>query len=129
VLVTGGTGFKGSWLCLWLTRLGAEVTVYSTRAPTAPSLFEGARVGELVKLVTGDVRDGAAVVDAVRAHSPELILHLAAQPLVRRGYADPLGTYEINVLGTANVLDAARRSDSVRAVVNVTTDKVYEEAD
>jgi CDP-glucose 4,6-dehydratase len=126
VLITGGTGFKGSWASLWLCELGAEVIAYSKGAPTAPSLFEAARVGDAVDLIEGDVRDRGALAAAVRERAPEVILHMAAQPLVRRSYADPVGTYETNVIGTMNVLEAARVSDSVRVLVNVTTDKVYE---
>lgn len=124
VLVTGHTGFKGSWLSLWLAQMGAEVTGLSDAVPTEPSLFELARVGELVQTVTADVRDADAVRGAVAG--AEVVLHLAAQPLVRASFADPRSTYEINVMGTVNVLDAARRDGNVRAVVNVTSDKCYE---
>jgi CDP-glucose 4,6-dehydratase len=126
VLVTGHTGFKGSWLSLWLTRMGAEVTGLSHAVPTDPSLFELARVGELVETVTADVRDGEAVARAVEAARPEVVLHLAAQPLVRASFEDPRSTYEVNVMGTVNVLDAVRRAGGVRAAVNVTSDKCYE---
>jgi CDP-glucose 4,6-dehydratase len=126
VLITGGTGFKGSWTSLWLRELGAEVIVYSKGVPTAPSLFEAARVSEAVEVVQGDIRDRDALTAAFRQASPEVVLHMAAQPLVRRSYADPVGTYETNVVGTLNVLEASRHSDSVRVLVNVTTDKVYE---
>jgi CDP-glucose 4,6-dehydratase len=126
VLITGGTGFKGSWACLWLSQLGAEVIAYSKGVPTAPSLFDGARVAEDVEVVEGDIRDRDDLVAVVRDRAPEVIIHMAAQPLVRRSYDDPAGTYEVNVMGTVNVLEAARLSDSVQAVLNVTTDKVYE---
>ena len=124
VLVTGHTGFKGSWLSLWLARMGAEVTGLSDRVPTEPSLFELARVGELVETVTADVRDAEAVLHAVEGS--EIVFHLAAQPLVRASFEDPRGTYEVNVMGTVNVLDAVRRAGTVRAAVNVTSDKCYE---
>jgi CDP-glucose 4,6-dehydratase len=125
VLVTGHTGFKGAWLALWLRALGASVTGFSDGVPTAPSLFELADVGRDVRDLRGDVRDGAAVVAAVREAAPEVVLHLAAQPLVRRSFAAPAETYAVNVLGTANVLDAARAVGGVRAVVVVTSDKCY----
>ena len=119
VLVTGHTGFKGAWLALRLHTLGAEVTGFAAAPPTTPSLFEAARVGELVRDLRGDVRDPAAVREAVgRA---EVVFHLAAQAIVRAALEDPAGTYAVNVLGTAHVLDAAR--DSV--VVCVTSDKCY----
>jgi CDP-glucose 4,6-dehydratase len=121
VLVTGHTGFKGAWLALWLHALGARVTGFSGPPPTTPSLFELARVGELVEDVRGDVRDAAAVQDVVRRARPEVILHLAARAIVRAALEDPPGTYAVNVLGTAHVLDAARDA----AVVCVTSDKCY----
>ena len=126
VLVTGHTGFKGSWLSLWLQRLGAEVVGFSRRPPTAPSLFEAARVADGMQTVTGDVLDLDRLSETVRAHRPEVILHLAAQPIVRAAFEDPVGTYATNVMGTANVLEAVRRAGDVRVVVAVTTDKVYE---
>ena len=124
VLVTGHTGFKGSWLSLWLAQMGAEVTGLSDRVPTEPSLFELARVGELVRTVRADIRDAEAVRRAVEGS--EIVLHLAAQPLVRASFDDPRSTYEINVMGTVNVLDAVRLDGDVRAAVNVTSDKCYE---
>ena len=124
VLVTGHTGFKGSWLALWLAQMGAEVTGLSDRVPTEPSLFELARIGELADTVTADVRDAEAVARAVEG--AEIVFHLAAQPLVRTSFADPRTTYEINVMGTVNVLDAVRRVGGVGATVNVTSDKCYE---
>lgn len=126
MLVTGHTGFKGSWLCLWLAQAGAEVVGYADGIPTRPSLYEEAAVAETLTPIVGDVRDRDAVRSAVASHQPEVVFHLAAQALVRRGYVEPALTYETNVLGTLNVLDAARTSDSVRAMVVVTTDKVYE---
>ena len=126
VLITGHTGFKGSWLSLWLQQLGAEVVGFSRKPPTAPSLFEAARVAEGMRSVTGDVQDLERLSDAVREHRPEVIIHLAAQPIVRAAFEDPVGTYATNVMGTANVLEAVRRGEGVRVVVAVTTDKVYE---
>jgi len=129
VLVTGHTGFKGGWLSLWLRRLGAEVTGFSAPPPTEPSLFALARVGELVADGRGDVRDRAAVEAAVRGARPDVVLHLAAQPLVRRAWREPLDAFAINALGTAHVLDAVRAHAEAAAVVVVTTDKVYADPD
>ena len=126
VLVTGHTGFKGGWLALWLHQLGAEVTGFALPAPTEPSLFDQARLAELVTHVEGDIRDAAAFGRAIAEARPELIFHLAAQPLVRASYADPVETYATNVMGTVHLLDACRRVDSVRAIVCVTSDKCYE---
>ena len=127
VLVTGHTGFKGSWLALWLQDLGAEVVGLSRGLPTSPALFEVARVGDGMVSVDADVRDAEAVRAAVAEHRPEVVFHLAAQPIVRVAYEDPVGTYATNVMGTVNVLEAVRLAGGVRAVVNVTTDKVYED--
>lgn len=126
VLVTGHTGFKGGWLSLWLSELGAEVTGFSLPAPTEPSFFEQTGLAELVTHVEGDVRILASVEAAVRAARPEVVFHLAAQPLVRQSYEEPVETYATNVLGTVHVLEACRRSEGVRAVVCVTSDKCYE---
>lgn len=126
VFLTGHTGFKGGWLALWLAQLGAEVRGYSLDPYTSPSLFEVARIGGLMDDVRGDIRDGSALDRAMTEFAPEVVFHLAAQPLVRLSYADPITTYETNVIGTARVLDAVRRTPSVRAVVSVTTDKCYE---
>ncbi len=126
MLLTGHTGFKGSWLALWLTSLGAEVVGFSRDVPTDPSLFELARVGELVAATEADVRDHEAVAEAVRRARPEIVVHMAAQSLVRRSFADPRETYETNVIGTVNVLEAVRTAGEVRVVVNVTSDKCYE---
>jgi CDP-glucose 4,6-dehydratase len=126
VLITGHTGFKGSWLALWLSSLGAEVTGLSNGVPTAPSLFDLARIGDAVRGVEADVRDAVAVREAVAAARPEVVLHLAAQPFVRRSFREPRETYEINVMGTVSVLDAVRLAEGVRVVVNVTSDKCYE---
>ena len=125
VLLTGHTGFMGAWLALWLHELGARVTGFATAPPTDPSLFELARVGELLDDRRGDVRDAAAVSAAVASARPEVVLHLAAQALVRQGVRDPVATYEVNVMGTAHVLDAVRAAAPQAAVVVVTSDKCY----
>jgi CDP-glucose 4,6-dehydratase len=129
VLVTGHTGFKGSWLSLWLADAGANVIGYSEGIPTTPSLYDAAAVEETLTSVVGDIRDRAKLKDTVERERPEVVFHLAAQPLVRRSYVEPALTYETNVLGTLNLLEASRAVDDVRAVVVVTTDKVYEHAD
>ena len=125
VLLTGHTGFKGAWLALWLQRLGARVTGLALAPETAPNLFDAARIRESCAHRVADVRDAAAVAAVVRESAPQIVLHLAAQALVRAGYRDPLATYATNVMGTAHVLDALRGAADVRAVVVVTTDKVY----
>jgi len=126
VLLTGHTGFKGSWLALWLQGLGAELCGLALEPPTVVNLFEDARVGWGMRSVIGDIRDAELVRRVFVEHRPEVVFHLAAQPLVRASYADPLGTYATNVMGTAHLLDAARAVDTVRAVVVITTDKCYE---
>ena len=126
VLVTGHTGFKGSWLCLVLKRFGADVHGFSLTPPTVPNLFDLAKVSSDVATTIGDVRDAAAVADAVRRADAEVVIHMAAQALVREGYRDPIGTYSTNVMGTVHLLDAVRQAKGVRAVVVVTTDKCYE---
>lgn len=126
VFLTGHTGFKGSWLSIWLNSLGARVTGYALRPPTKPSLYELCRVDEITKSVIADVRDAARLRKAVLQAKPDVIIHMAAQPLVRESYRDPRGTYETNVMGTVNLLEAARECGTARAVVNVTTDKCYE---
>ena len=124
--LTGHTGFKGGWLALWLQRLGAQVTGYSLAPPTTPSLFETAQVGRGMSSIIGDILDLPKLQRAMAEARPEVVLHLAAQPLVHAGYGDPVETYRTNVMGTVHVLDAVRRTPGVRAVVNVTTDKCYE---
>jgi CDP-glucose 4,6-dehydratase len=126
VLVTGHTGFKGSWLSLWLGAMGAEVSGLANGIPTDPSLFELAALGDDMRTFGVDVRDPDAVTQAVRDAAPEVVLHLAAQPLVRPSFVDPRETYETNVMGTVNVLEAVRTTGGVRVVVNVTSDKCYE---
>lgn len=126
VLVTGHTGFKGAWLALWLEKLGASVTGFSIGIPTEPSLFGALGQGGRVADLRGDIRDGEALCAALEASKPEIVFHLAAQSLVRLSYQDPLGTLSTNIMGTANVLEAVRRSSSVRAVISVTSDKCYD---
>jgi CDP-glucose 4,6-dehydratase len=126
VLVTGHTGFKGAWLSLWLQALGARVVGLARGVPSSPSLYELARVGASVTEVSADIRDLAAVRGAFTRHEPEVVVHLAAQPLVRRSFADPRATYETNVMGTVNVLEAVRATPSVRVIVNITSDKCYD---
>src|SRR4051812_32894796 len=126
VLITGHTGFKGAWLSLWLGELGAEVTGYALSPPSEPSLFQAAGLADRMHSTLGDVRDLSALRGAFRAARPELVLHLAAQALVRPSYDDPVTTFDTNVMGTVNVLEAARHEPSVRSVVVVTSDKCYE---
>ncbi len=127
VLLTGHTGFKGGWLALWLSDMGADVHGYALHPPTSPSLFQAARVERHTSSSTiADVRDLAAVKAAVKAAKPEIVFHLAAQPLVRESYRSPVETYATNVMGTVHVLEALRNVDGIRVVVNVTTDKCYE---
>ncbi|TWJ32599.1 CDP-glucose 4,6-dehydratase [Geobacter argillaceus] len=126
VFLTGHTGFKGSWLCLWLNSMGAQVTGYALEPPTSPSLFQLAQVGELVHSVIADVRDLERLQREMVAAAPEIVIHMAAQPLVRDSYRIPVETYATNVMGTVHLLEAVRSISTVRAVVNVTTDKVYE---
>lgn len=126
VFLTGHTGFKGGWLTVWLRSLGAEVCGYSLPPSTRPSLFETARIGDACQSIFGDIRDLPACERAVRDFDPDIVLHLAAQPLVRRGYQDPIETYSTNVMGTVHVLDLARRMPTIQATLIVTTDKCYE---
>lgn len=126
VLMTGHTGFKGSWLSLWLEHLGAEVCGLALAPPTDPSLFNEARVAQGMRSEIVDIRDLERVRAIVQEYKPEVVFHLAAQPLVRDSYNDPVGTYTTNVIGTVNVLESVRECDSVRAVVVITTDKCYE---
>jgi CDP-glucose 4,6-dehydratase len=126
VFLTGHTGFKGSWLSLWLQSMGAQVHGFALTPPTEPSLFAAANVAQGMVSTIGDIRDYQAVLAAMQACQPEIVLHLAAQPLVRYSYQAPVETYATNVMGTVHVLEAARQVGSVRAIVNVTTDKCYE---
>lgn len=126
VFVTGHTGFKGSWLSLWLQELGAEVTGYALEPPTNPSLFEEAGIGKGMKSILGDIRDLDFFTASMKEAAPEIVFHMAAQPLVRYSYVNPVETYATNVMGTVNMLEAVRRCPSIGAVVNITTDKCYE---
>lgn len=126
VFITGHTGFKGGWLSLWLTQMGAVVHGFSLAPLATPCLFDAARVSEGMVHRIGDIRDPAALAAAMGEDAPDIVFHLAAQPLVREGYADPRTTLETNVLGTMNVLEAVRTTPSVKAVVVITTDKCYQ---
>ncbi len=125
VFVTGHTGFKGSWLCKMLVNAGAIVTGYSLNPPTTPSLFEIACISKDIHSVIGDIRDYSTLKAAFDEAQPEIVLHLAAQPIVRDSYKDPVYTYETNVMGTVNILECVRNSSCVKSFLNVTTDKVY----
>jgi CDP-glucose 4,6-dehydratase len=126
VLITGHTGFKGGWLALWLAALGAKIRGYALDPSTEPNLFTLASVGDVLDDDRGDIRDCTKIEASLTDFEPEVVFHLAAQPLLRKSYADPLGTYGTNVMGTANLLEAVRKTPSVRAVVCVTTDKCYQ---
>lgn len=126
VLLTGHTGFKGSWLSLWLQSMGAHVVGYALNPPTQPSLFSAAKVGEGMTSIIGDIRDLAQLQAVFALHRPEIVFHMAAQPLVRYSYSEPVETYSTNVMGTVNLLEAVRNTPGVKAVVNITTDKCYE---
>ena len=126
VLVTGHTGFKGSWLVRILTLAGAQVTGYALNPPTDPNLFEIAGLEDTIHSVVGDVRDLAHLRRVFDEVKPEIVFHLAAQPIVRESYKEPVYTYETNVMGTVNILECVRLTDTVRSFLNVTTDKVYE---
>ena len=126
VLVTGHTGFKGSWLSLWLQELGCEVIGLALDPPTNPSLFEQANVAKKMTSLHADIRDLEKVKGIFKEHKPEIVFHLAAQPLVRFSYQEPVETYQTNVMGTLNIIEAIRNINSVRSVVMITTDKCYE---
>ena len=126
VFVTGHTGFKGAWLSSWLLHMGARVTGYSLASPTVPNLFEQLALGSRMASIHGDVRDLGSLKREMSKSFPEVVIHMAAQSLVRRSYLEPLETYSTNVMGTLNVLEAIREIDSIKAVVIVTTDKCYE---
>lgn len=125
ILVTGHTGFKGSWMCRALVGAGAEVAGYALEPPTQPNLFSMSGLSDRMVSVIGDIRDYEKLFRVFAEHQPEIVIHMAAQPIVRESYRDPRGTYETNVMGTVNVLECIRLTDSVRSFVNVTTDKVY----
>jgi CDP-glucose 4,6-dehydratase len=124
--MTGHTGFKGGWLSLWLKKMGAEVTGYALPSDTTPNLFSAARVADDMTSIFGDIRDLATLQAAVQAARPEVVIHMAAQPLVRLSYTQPVETYATNVMGTVHLLESVRQCRGVRAVVSVTTDKCYE---
>ena len=125
VLITGHTGFKGAWLCKMLINAGAEVTGYALNPPTKPSLFEIANISGKMNSVIGDIRDLSKLKETFIKTQPEIVFHLAAQPIVRESYKNPVYTYETNVMGTVNICECVRTSDSVKSFLNVTTDKVY----
>lgn len=129
VFVTGHTGFTGAWLCLMLRKLGAEVIGFALEPTTNPSLFKELELGTKVEHNIGDIRDSARLLEVVRGSSPDLVLHLAAQPLVRESYINPVDTFETNVMGTVNVLQACRDSEGIKGILAVTSDKVYENSD
>lgn len=126
VFLTGHTGFKGSWLAIWLNSMGAKVTGYALQPPTNPSLFEAAGVEELVHSIIGDIRDASLLQQAMIRADPEIVIHMAAQPLVRESYKNPVETYSTNIMGTVHLFESIRKCSSVKAVINVTTDKCYE---
>jgi len=126
VFVTGHTGFKGSWLSLWLSELGAEVQGYALAPETNPNLFTEARVAEKINSEIGDIRDLAKLQKSMQVFNPDILIHMAAQPLVRLSYKTPVETYDINVMGTVKVLEAARKCSKLKSIVSVTTDKCYE---
>lgn len=126
VFLTGHTGFKGSWLSLWLQSMGAEVKGFALTPPTTPALFDEAKVGQGMQSEIGDVRDLQAVTRSMTGFNPDVLIHMAAQPLVRLSYREPVETYATNVMGSLHVLEAARQCPNLRAIVNVTTDKCYE---
>ncbi len=126
VFLTGHTGFKGSWMSLWLQSLGVELTGFALQPPTQPSLFDEARVGQGMRSIIGDIRDLACLQKTMQEFHPEIVVHMAAQPLVRYSYDNPVETYATNVMGTVHLLEAVRHTPTVKAVVNITTDKCYE---
>jgi len=126
VFLTGHTGFKGSWLSVWLASLGTEVKGYALNPPTSPSLFDEAEVGKVIDSQIGDIRDQDALYESMLKFNPDILIHMAAQPLVRYSYDAPIETYEVNVIGTVKVLEVARSCPNLKAIVNITTDKCYE---
>lgn len=127
VFITGHTGFKGSWLCLWLKSMGARVTGYALDPPTSPNLYEAAEVGsEIESDIRGDIRDLPRLREAIEQAQPDIIFHLAAQPLVQQSYEDPIETFSTNVMGTVHLMEASRDSSKLRALVSVSSDKCYE---
>jgi CDP-glucose 4,6-dehydratase len=126
VLLTGHTGFKGSWLTLWLKQLGAEVIGYSLEPPTNPSLFKTLQIEKEIVHIIGDIRDEKKLKEVFKKYQPDIVIHMAAQPLVRYSYINPKETYETNVIGTLNVFEAVKGTENVKVVINVTSDKCYE---
>ena len=126
VLITGATGFKGTWLSIWLNKLGAEVIGYSLNPSTFPSMFDICNMENKITNIIGDIRDYANLLSIIEKYKPDMVFHLAAQPLVRQSYKEPIDTYSTNIMGTVNVLEAIRKSNSVKAVLVITTDKCYE---
>lgn len=126
VLITGATGFKGTWLSIWLNKLGAEVIGYSLKASTFPSIFDICNMENRITNIIGDIRDYTNLLSTIDKYKPDVVFHLAAQPLVRQSYKEPIDTYSTNVMGTVNVLESIRKSNSIQVVVVVTTDKCYE---
>ena len=126
VFLTGHTGFKGSWLSLWLFSLGAELKGYALNPPTSPSLFNEANLSSIIDSKIGDIRDQDSLFESMTEFDPDILIHMAAQPLVRFSYNAPIETYEVNVIGTAKVLEAARSCPNLKAIINITTDKCYE---
>jgi CDP-glucose 4,6-dehydratase len=126
VFLTGHTGFKGSWLSLWLVSLGAQVKGYALNPPTTPSLFNELKIAAMIDSEIGDIRDQKKLHGSMTIFNPDILIHMAAQPLVRFSYEEPLETYEVNVMGTAKVLEVARSCQNLKAIINVTTDKCYE---
>ena len=126
VFLTGNTGFKGSWMSIWLKFMGAEVRGFALEPPSKPNLYELTNCGNDTDTTKGDIRDFSVLSRALNEFNPSVVIHMAAQPLVRLSYTAPLSTFETNVMGTANLLEACRSCKSVQAIVNVTTDKCYE---
>jgi CDP-glucose 4,6-dehydratase len=126
VFLTGHTGFKGSWLSLWLSSLGTEVKGYALNPPTSPSLYNEAKIDSIINSCIGDIRDQDTLQESMVSFNPDILIHMAAQPLVRYSYEAPIETYEVNVIGTAKVLEVARSCPNLKAIVNITTDKCYE---
>ncbi len=126
IFLTGHTGFKGSWLSLWLSSLGADVKGYALKPPSSPSLFNEANVDSVIDSQIADIRDQKTLYKSMTTFDPDIVIHMAAQPLVRYSYNEPIETYEVNVIGTAKVLEVARSCSNLKVVVNITTDKCYE---
>ena len=124
VLVTGHTGFKGAWICRILQMLEADVTGYALKPPTEPNLFNLANIADAMTSIEGDIRDLEYLDKVFKEVKPEIVIHMAAQPIVRESYNNPVYTYDVNVMGTVNILECVRNTDSVKSVINVTTDKV-----